>query len=548
MYDAKYDARCDARVSFLLFKNWRSAGFSRSPWLILGVTAVAVAILLLLLLWNPGRKSSPEDGGPITVYCAAGMRLPVNAVIARYEKECGRKVIPQYGGSGKLLSTLRVEKESPLADLYLAADESYLEEARRQGLVAETIPVARLRPVIAVPGDSGKNIRSARDLLREDVKVALASPEFAAIGRIGQKLLEKAGIWNKIQEGSQGLRGAVSFVGTVTEVANNLKLGTVDAGIVWDATVKQYPRLKVVEDPILKEGIQAVTIGVVSSTRRPTAALRFARYLTARDRGLQEFQRLGWEIVEGDVWEEEPELVFYSGGINRPAIEMTVGEFEAREGVRVTMKYGGCGILVSEMKAIAKGNIPSAFPDMYLACDASFIPPVQDNFGKALNISETEVVFLVPRGNPKNIRTLKDLARPGLRIAMANEEHSALGALTQRILEAEGLYKQVKKNVTFQAPSADPLVLRILGSSPESKASEDVAIVYYSNCSIAKKSLDVIPIGIEKHPLARAIQPYVVSRHSRHRQLALRLREALLSDTSKERYLSVGFRWLGGGE
>ena len=87
------------------------------------------------------------------------------------------------------------------------------------------------------------------------------------------------------------------FRPTVNEVANDVKIGAVDAGIVWDATADQYPEL----DPVpIKDAHRfgvSITIGVLTSTRQPTAALRFARYLGARDKGLPVFERMGFPTV-----------------------------------------------------------------------------------------------------------------------------------------------------------------------------------------------------------------------------------------------------------
>ena len=49
--------------------------------------------------------------------------------------------------------------------LYLAADESYIRLARQQGLLAEAIPLARMRPVVAVAKGNPKNVRTLDDLL-----------------------------------------------------------------------------------------------------------------------------------------------------------------------------------------------------------------------------------------------------------------------------------------------------------------------------------------------------------------------------------------------
>src|SRR5262249_40682953 len=108
-----------------------------------------------------------------------------------------------------------------------------------------------------------------------------------------------------------------------------------DAGIVWDATVRQYDGLEMVRLAELDRTRAHISVAVLRSTARPTAALHFARYLTARDRGLPGMERGGFTVVDGDPWAEEPQLTLYSGAMLRPAIQETLAAFEEREGVRV---------------------------------------------------------------------------------------------------------------------------------------------------------------------------------------------------------------------
>ena len=70
------------------------------------------------------------------VYCAAGMRYPMEKVSKDYEEEFGTRIQLQYGGSNTLLSQLEV---SQTGDLYLAADDSYISLARDKGLLAAGI-------------------------------------------------------------------------------------------------------------------------------------------------------------------------------------------------------------------------------------------------------------------------------------------------------------------------------------------------------------------------------------------------------------------------
>ena len=99
-------------------------------------SAVAIAALVVLLVGTPGTRLRHGAPQPLVLYCAAGVNPPVAEVVKDYQDEVGVTVSVQYGGSGTLLSNLRVAQTG---DLYLAADASYIQLAREQDLIAETI-------------------------------------------------------------------------------------------------------------------------------------------------------------------------------------------------------------------------------------------------------------------------------------------------------------------------------------------------------------------------------------------------------------------------
>jgi molybdenum ABC transporter molybdate-binding protein len=471
---------------------------------------VAVAVLLLRSP-SPG----PVREGPILVYCAAGIRQPVDAA----EKAFGKPLQLQYGGSQTLLANAEVTRKG---DLYIAADDSYVQMAREKGLAAEVLPLARQVPVLAVARGNPKKIGSIADLLRADVKVCQANPDAAAVGKLVRQTLEKRGRWAPLKEKT------LVFKSTVNEVANDLKLGTVDAGFVWDANVRQYPELERVDLPELA-GVQAeVTAIVLKSSTLPAAALRFARFLAAKDRGQREFRKSGYEPVDGDAWEEKPEVLLYAGAMLRPAIEKTISIFEEREGCTVTRVYNGCGILVAQMKATV--------PDLYFACDTSFMAQVKDLFAAPTEVSLNQLVILVKKGNPHGVRALKDLGKPGLKIGIGHEKQCALGVLTQETLRQSQVHSDVMKNVAVQTPTGDMLVNQLRTGSL------DAVVAYVSNAVSAADELEAIAIDI---PCALAVQPVAVARDSRHRQIAGRLIEALKSPESRARFQAEGFRWKG---
>jgi molybdenum ABC transporter molybdate-binding protein len=477
----------------------------------------------------PGCRSSEttstnKSDDPILLYCAAGMKLPVTEIARQYESAFGVPVRLQFGGSGTLLSNLTIAAGG---DLYLAADESYILDARRRGLVSESIPLARMRPIIAVAKGNPRSIQTIDDLLGEDIKVALANPDAASIGRTARDLLIADGHWSRLE------KHAKVFKPTVNDLANDVKLGTADAAIIWDAVCNQYPELEAVRVPQLDKGAEQVTVGVLTATKDPAKALRFARFLGARDRGLPVFQKQGYDVVQGDVWEIEPKITLYSGGVNRVAIEDTLKQFEQREGVRVVSVFNGCGILTAQMRAIKKGEIPDKiFPDAYFACDVSFMDNVQDLFLDRTDVSRTDMVIITKKGNPENIQTLEDLTRHGLTLALAHPEKSALGKLTRDMLEDVGIYDDVHKNVKTEKPTADFLVTDMRAGAI------DAAIVYRANTSQAAGELEIIEID---HPRAGAVQPYAVSRDSPHQHTVERLLDAIRSAPSRERFESAGF-------
>jgi len=483
--------------------------------------------LLVGLLYLPSTPPERTSGGgkqkaPLVVFCAAGLKPPVEAIIHAYEKEFGTPVQIQYGGSGTLLGNLRVAKTG---DLFIAADMSFIEMAREHDLVAETIPVASMRPVIAFAKGNPKKISGIKDLLREDVSVALANPEAAAIGTITKLLLTASGDWAELEAKVK------VFKPTVNDVANDVKLGTVDAAILWDATARQYPDLAALEVDALRAGEQKVALSVLRSAKDPTSALHLARYVAARDKGMLEFEKTGYGKVPGDKWAPVPEVVLYSGGVNRLAIEETITAFEAREGARVTRVYNGCGILVAQVKAGQR-------PDAYFACDTSFMTQLSDLFQRPVDVSETDMVILTAKGNPLKIAGARDLARPGLRVGLANAQQSALGALAARLFEKHGILEAVMANVVAQTPTADLLVNQIRTGSL------DAVVVYEANTSQVKETLETLPLGLGD---TSARQPYAVGLNSDHAELMNRLLLALTSAESKRRFEKMGFRWMAGG-
>ncbi|MHB8971303.1 MAG: molybdate ABC transporter substrate-binding protein [Pirellulaceae bacterium] len=490
------------------------------------VSSLVILALLIALLVVNSRKVGRNDVHQLLVYCAAGMRYPMEQIVADYQRECGVSVTVQYGGSNALLSQLEVSR---MGDLFLAADDSYIQRSRAKGLIAEVIPLATMQPVIVVRKDSSRTFAAVEDLTQSGVRIACGNPDAAAIGQMTRKLLEQSGHWPAVE---QQINAAGVFKPTVNEVANDVKLGSVDVGIVWDATAAQYPELVAVHVPELDAGQATVDVAVLNSAKNPTAALHLARYIGACDRGLQEFAAKQYRVVEGDIWEDVPQVTFFAGSVNRHALEPILTAFQQREGVDMNTIYNGCGILTGQMR-IAAEDKGRGFPDTYMACDVYYLNTVKDWFQDAVNVSDTDIVIAVQKGNPKAIQSLQDLTKPGVRVAIGQPDQCTIGALTRRMLEHEGLYEQLlTQNVVTQTATSALLVPAVTAKSA------DAALAYRTDTLAEGDKIDVLTIESE---LSLAIQPYSIARSSRHKQLGRRLYEAITR--SRGAFEAAGFHW-----
>lgn len=511
------------------------------------VTALLASIALvgLLVLGNPKRKASKQVVRTIQLLAAAGLREPIQEIANRYEAECGVKVDIQFGGSNSLLSQIKVDLLSS-PDLLLVADESYTQQAVESNLAKEVLAIAVQRPCIIVQKDSTIQIRSLDDLMMAGRRLSIGNPDQAAIGKVVREALQKkptadgSNQWKRLE--SQVLQHGV-FKPTVNEVANDVRIGAVDAGIVWTATVssRAYKEsLRVIELPELYSESEIVSLAVLSSSPQPTEALKFARYVSARDRGLEVFRSHGLEVKEGDDWLPRPEINFFCGAVNRRVIEPILEKFQEREGVVVNTVYDGCGILTGRMKTIQNQDQSLGFPDLYMACDRFYLDNVKQWFEEDVDISDIEIVLVVPRGSVL-ISSPADLLKPGIRVAIGQPDQCTIGALTKRLLDRDGIYeslmkKQLDRSETVVEKSSSALLV------PDVLTGHvDAAIAYLSDVMPNREKVDIVHFKAGNNI---AVQPLSVASNSRHKQLLRRFYDAVYREASS--FESKGFHFRHG--
>jgi len=159
----------------------------------------------------------------------------------------------------------------------MPGDVHYVEQADQEGLVGESRTVCYFIPVILVQKGNPKNIQTLQDLTRPDVSVGLGDPEACAIGRKCRKLFEKNGL------SDEQLAENIKFRSlTVNELGDKVKLGSLDAVIVWNAVAAYFAdSTDVVTIPRAENVISTVAVATLKSSNHPDLAQQFLEFITS---------------------------------------------------------------------------------------------------------------------------------------------------------------------------------------------------------------------------------------------------------------------------
>lgn len=244
------------------------------------------------------RETDSAASAEIQVFVAASNRAVIEEISRNYTRETGQRVVLQFGASQTLLTQMEIGRSG---DLFLPADDSYLDVANEKGLIDDIFPIATMRIGLAVKKGNPRDIRGLDSLLqpsslsRPGVRLVQATPDAAAIGKLTREVLLPLGRWPDIE------RCTMAFRANVNEVANDIRLGVADTGFIYDAMLSTYPDLEWIELPEFRETVSHVSIGVIRKTASRDAAHRFIRYVTSPESGLKVYRRYGFDVTRNII-------------------------------------------------------------------------------------------------------------------------------------------------------------------------------------------------------------------------------------------------------
>ena len=169
-------------------------------------SAPVLRLALLLLALGPGLGPTPvraqsEEGA--FVAAAADLKFALAEVAAAFQRETRSALRITYGSSGNFAQQIR--NGAPF-ELFLSADERYVEDLARDGMLRDVGTVyaigrialyaPRGSPVVVDPSLAG--LAGAVDAGRVR-RFAIANPEHAPYGRAAREALLHAGLWTAIE-------------------------------------------------------------------------------------------------------------------------------------------------------------------------------------------------------------------------------------------------------------------------------------------------------------------------------------------------------------
>jgi molybdate transport system substrate-binding protein len=143
---------------------------------------------------------------------------------------------------------------------------------------------------------------------------------------------------------------------------------------------------------------------------------------------------------------EDNSIAVFAGSASKPAMEEAARAFEEETGIKVYLTFGGSGTMLSQLIIAREGDlyIPGSPDYMLKAENEGIVHP-----DSIVRIAYLIPAILVQEGNPENIQSLADLARPGIEVGIGAPETVCVGLYAYEILEHNGLIDDIKEAGTI---------------------------------------------------------------------------------------------------
>jgi len=478
---------------------------------------IVILALALAILSGCPKKQAPVPAAPagptaqqlqgeLTIFVPCGIAGPYgetkNLFEQRYPNVKVKHDLKNIDVQAKLLAEGQAQP-----DLWLCLGDREMQRVVKAGRVeGEPVTYAYNSVALLVQKGNPQKIESLDDLTKSGIKtIAMATPENSN-GYYGAQALRNSKLWDKLEQ-------KLWLTPEPVKIKEQLLAGKADAGMVYYPCTRETHivagrpqevpgKLQLLgKIPSDISGPIPAQAAIIKGAQNPEAARAFLALL------LEPQVQDVWEKFAFDRAVADPNrisLYMYCGAGIRPMMDPVVEAFkQIKPNVRLDVGYAGSGCLLSQLAFSRRG-------DLYVPGEEFYLDQAKQRgyLTDSKPAGYFEPVLLVQKGNPKGIKSLADLARPGLKVGVGEPGAAAVGVAAENLLKKANLLAQVSKNVVFRAGNVPEL-----GNAVKLK-SLDVAIVW--NVTAAQLTKDCEAVAVERALYEPSLVPIGLLKYSQH--------------------------------
>lgn len=253
---------------------------------------------------TPAAETTAPQAEPVevVVFAAASLEATLTEIADQY-KEVAPEVTLTF--SFESSGTLRTQIiEGAVCDLFISAGQSQMNDLEAgqnengaDNVYSDTrIDFVENKVVLAVPDDNPKDIQTFSDLATDKLSLLCIGNDDVPVGSYSLEILDTLGIDIAQLESD----GKVTYASNVTEVANQVKEGAVDCGIIYATDAYTY-ELTVVDQATADMCSQVIYPAAVmkssSGEAAEAAAQAFLDYLHTDENAIAVLEGVGFTVL-----------------------------------------------------------------------------------------------------------------------------------------------------------------------------------------------------------------------------------------------------------
>ena len=253
---------------------------------------------------TPAAETTAPQAEPVevVVFAAASLEATLTEIAGMYQEVAPEVTLTfNFDSSGTLRTQII---EGAVCDLFISAGQSQMNdleagqnETGADFVYSDTrIDFVENKVVLAVPDDNPKDIQTFSDLATDKLSLLCIGNDDVPVGSYSLEILDTLGIDIAQLESD----GKVTYASNVTEVANQVKEGAVDCGIIYATDAYTY-ELTVVDQATADMCSQVIYPAAVmkssSGEAAEAAAQAFLDYLHTDESAIAVLEGVGFTVL-----------------------------------------------------------------------------------------------------------------------------------------------------------------------------------------------------------------------------------------------------------